>query len=245
MGMIIQNGKVFSGEPKTTYTERVLWLGPATPTTSGLDITFSDAITNYDEIIFDLISENGRKYQDSFLVSALTIGSTYLEALYSAESQGVFWTYTNETSINIKRITTGSETTITYNKIVGVKHGDVIKKEDYYKYSTDERVVGEWIDGKTLYEKTVSFSTPSSNAYTRVTIASGVEMGFCDTSATFVIGGEQMAFLGTYTSNPNADQFVGLGNLDSSNSLSLDYRVGTGYQNKQGYATFRYTKLSS
>ena len=28
---------------------------------------------------------------------------------------------------------------------------------EYHKYSTDEHIVGEWIDGKPLYEKTVNF----------------------------------------------------------------------------------------
>lgn len=40
--------------------------------------------------------------------------------------------------------------------------------EEYHKYSTEEHIVGEWIDGSPVYEKTFVFSTEiqfRSNAY--------------------------------------------------------------------------------
>lgn len=39
-------------------------------------------------------------------------------------------------------------------KVYGIQTSDEVKS-DYHIYSTDERVVGEWIDGSTIYEKTV------------------------------------------------------------------------------------------
>jgi hypothetical protein len=243
MGMIIQNGKLFSGEPKTTYTERVLWSGPATPSTSGSDITLSDDITNYDEIVFDLTSETGRKYQDNYFVSSLTIGSTYLEALYAAESQGVFWTYTNETSINIKRITTGKETAITYNKIIGIKYGDTVKRKDYHVYSTEEKIVGEWIDGKPLYEKTLKVGTTSSTSeqYFETNILSAdVDIYFIKES--FIITGTGLAWT-TGGSNDSFFHILFLSN--ATTNLRVSSRVSSNAMYGNLYVTIRYTKSST
>ena len=32
------------------------------------------------------------------------------------------------------------------------------------KYSTNEQLVGEWIDGSKIYQKTISMTTPSSTS---------------------------------------------------------------------------------
>jgi len=39
---------------------------------------------------------------------------------------------------------------------------------EWHEYSTDEKVVGKWIDGKPIYEKTINISNPSTgeNTYT-------------------------------------------------------------------------------
>lgn len=44
----------------------------------------------------------------------------------------------------------------------------------YHNYSTDEQVVGTWIDGSTLYEKTWSVTAPSSNTSARIVDLSGI-----------------------------------------------------------------------
>lgn len=31
---------------------------------------------------------------------------------------------------------------------------------EWHEYSTEEKVVGKWIDGKPLYEKTINYTTP-------------------------------------------------------------------------------------
>ena len=36
---------------------------------------------------------------------------------------------------------------------------------EWHEYSTEEKVVGKWTNGKTLYEKTITF-TPNSSLYT-------------------------------------------------------------------------------
>lgn len=113
-------------------------------------------------------------------------------------------------------------------------------------YSEDEHIVGTWIDGSTIYEKTVPFTTPSSNAYTTVSFGvANASKAWAVLDATFVIMGTQTANVGSYVSSPQNDQFVGLVTIDS-NGLHFDFRVGLNYQgNKQGYATIRYTKSST
>lgn len=167
MGMIIQNGKVFSGEPKTTYKERVLWNGPATPPNSGMDITLTDAISNYDEIVFKIDKyQNTYAGESAFTVSLLTIGDQYISTVYTGSYQGAYWDYLSDTSIKIR--STSSTTLQTYVKIIGIKYGDTVKRKDYHVYSTEEQIVGEWIDGSTIYEKTFFLSqrTPITNDYT-------------------------------------------------------------------------------
>lgn len=117
---------------------------------------------------------------------------------------------------------------------------------DYHKYSTEEKIVGEWIDGKTLYEKTIPFTTPNSNAYTSVpTGVTNADKAWIDTATTFVMSTYvQIAMIGSYVSNPSGDQFGGLV-TNISGTLTFDYRVGSNFQGgKQGYATIRYTKSS-
>lgn len=154
MGMIIQNGKIFSGEPKTTYKERVLWNGPATPPNSGTVITLTDAISNYDEIVFKIDKyQNTYAGESAFTVSLLTIGDQYISTVYTGSYQGAYWDYLSDTSINIR--STSSTVLQTYVKIIGIKYGDTVKRKDYHVYSTEEQIVGEWIDGRTVYEKTI------------------------------------------------------------------------------------------
>lgn len=151
------------------YSETTLWSGSETPTTSGTDITLTDDIANYDEIVFYVISESGRKSQESFFVSGLSIGETYLEETYPPESIGVFWVYTSGTSIKIYRISSSSENAITYTKVVGIKYGNGTKT--FHNYSMAEQVVGTWIDGSTIYEKTLNVGTIS----TETTVAHGID----------------------------------------------------------------------
>lgn len=141
-----------SGSADRNYSETTLWSGSETPSTSGTDITLTDDIANYDEIVFCIISESDRKSQESFFVSGLSIGETYLEETYPPESIGVFWVYTSGTSIKLYRISSSSGNAITYTKVLGIKYGN--GTQTFHNYSTAEQVVGTWIDGSTVYEKT-------------------------------------------------------------------------------------------
>jgi len=55
-------------------------------------------------------------------------------------------------------------------------NGSNINITPYHIYSTTEHIVGEWTNGKTLYEKTISFSLPASaNVYKTIATLTGAD----------------------------------------------------------------------
>lgn len=105
-------------------------------------------------------------------------------------------------------------------------------------YSTEEHIVGTWVDGSTLYEKTLTFTAPSSNAYTSQSL--GVTVDYVSIIETATIKGSQVGTLcGAYNGNPASDEWQGFINLTNS---TLDYRVGSSYYGATCYVTIHYTK---
>lgn len=133
------------------YSETTLWSGSETPSTSGTQINLSDNISNYDEIVFvmdtDYIGSN------SFLVSLLTIGEDYIGTIYAPSHYGAFWHYDSANQVTIK--SQSSSNLKTYTKVIGIKYGSGASGDNY---STTEHIVGTWIDGTILYEKTFTVS---------------------------------------------------------------------------------------
>lgn len=77
--------------------------------------------------------------------------------------------------------------------------GDINKTvEDALNYSTDEHVVGKWIDGSILYEKTVSFSPLPNNTYAGYSlgIPTGAVVRTCE---AFAMTGDYLQPLETYS----------------------------------------------
>ena len=50
--------------------------------------------------------------------------------------------------------------------VYGLQTSDDVPDPNYHVYSTDEKVVGEWIDGKPLYEKTIILKENNVNKFT-------------------------------------------------------------------------------
>lgn len=114
-----------------------------------------------------------------------------------------------------------------------------------HNYSTTEQVVGTWIDGKTLYEKTVSFTTPSTNNYTQQSL--GLLTNDIDTifvQSGYVSKGENVASWGAYASSVAPEQCVGFIYKGTTN-ISFDYRVGSSYYAGSSNLTIRYTKTTT
>lgn len=114
-----------------------------------------------------------------------------------------------------------------------------------HHYSEDEQVVGTWIDGNTLYEKTISFTTTNNSNY----IQQPVGLLKAEIDKVWVVDGftyknnvysSVMPY--AYTNNTVADdQFEGLIDKSSTN-VTFDYRVGKDLYEAPAYVTIRYTK---
>lgn len=110
----------------------------------------------------------------------------------------------------------------------------------YQKYSTDEQVVGEWIDGKPLYQKSVQFVVASTH-----TTVSNVPTGVVNGKMGIIISGYLHQSDGNYLpvnyySSSNAFSYAGLTN-DISN-----FRFQTVSSNIGATAiiTIQYTKTT-
>lgn len=113
----------------------------------------------------------------------------------------------------------------------------------YHKYSTEEHIVGEWIDGSTLYEKTVY--TASLNASgTDTTISHGIS------NLDHVINAFGYTYGGTGTARRSMlSPYYNNGNWQCSfyvNDVNVVIQVGTSFYNAHkdhgAYVTLQYTK---
>lgn len=117
-----------------------------------------------------------------------------------------------------------------------------------HHYSEDEQVVGTWIDGSTVYERTISFTTPNDSNYTRQPVGlltAEIDKIWVVDSFTYKGSIYTSAMPYAYTNNTVADeQFEGFINKSSTN-VAFDYRVGNSLYEASAYITIRYTKSST
>lgn len=114
-------------------------------------------------------------------------------------------------------------------------------------YSTNEQVVGTWVDGKPLYQKTVSFTTGNTNAYLNyVTDIENPEMMSVDFSASYYVTGNSTVnatpYFGTLATGDSNAFAVLCNKVDDK--LRIDYRVGSSAYSKSALVTVRYTKTT-
>jgi len=132
-----------------------------------------------------------------------------------------------------------------YITIQYTKTTDVAGSGDYntlevptVHYSTSEQVIGTWIDGKPLYQKTVPF-TASSGGYKNV--ATGItDFDTIFVQEAFIKYSNGVAVLSSYKPSVDANEFVGL----IGSSGSFDYRCGNNLNNGDGSVTLKYTKTT-
>lgn len=106
-------------------------------------------------------------------------------------------------------------------------------------YSTEEREIGVWTDGKPLYQKTLAFQAPSTRDYTQQSLGVSVDYATIVDSAVINNNGQIGIFNGDYDGSPANDEWQGFINKTSN---TFDYRVGANYLNANCYLTIRYTK---
>lgn len=100
-------------------------------------------------------------------------------------------------------------------------------------YSTDEKVIGRWIDGKPLYQKVITFTITAPNNWTvynhgiaNIDTACGCECYIVDGKAIYTMG---------YEGGGNAIAFAGSSNIQISTR---------GFENKTALIIFKYTKTT-
>ena len=111
-----------------------------------------------------------------------------------------------------------------------------------YDYSKDEVIVGTWIDGKPLYQKTIQTTMPDTiNTFKAVEIGANVE--FIQMISGVMIGSSDgtmaTVFLNAVTSSGGNPPIVTV-NMNT-NKLSL-YTGVAGYVSRDTYITIQYTK---
>lgn len=112
---------------------------------------------------------------------------------------------------------------------------------DYY--STDEKIVGAWTDGRPVYQKTFTFTTPSSlNTDTTIVTVPKVS-NLVNILGGFITraDGGLMLLNSNYPSQSNSIFSV----ITSSNNLSILLRVTINVDaGRSGYITIQYTKTT-
>jgi len=119
--------------------------------------------------------------------------------------------------------------------------------QHHHYYSTAEQVVGKWIDGKEIYERTISFTLAASADYTSVTLAAIADIETVWTQTVFGInisgGVLYTSPLGPYTTSPTETDFGGFLVYNNGN-VNLEYRCGQFLWSGTANIVLRYTKTA-
>lgn len=100
-------------------------------------------------------------------------------------------------------------------------------------YSTEERIIGSWIDGKTLYQKTYSFSNVTITSGGSVTIATLMQEIIVN-GYGYIVEGETKYII------PD----IALRIKQESSSVKLMASIGASWNISEGSLTIQYTKIT-
>ena len=121
-----------------------------------------DSVENYDEL---LVIANHYKATichnvSTILPTEIIYGLTYQFSWVTAgngdavSKNTIYYSFSNDTTIVID---TNYNNSFQIMKVIGVKYNKAKQS-----YSTEEQIVGTWIDGKPLYQKTITGTMPST-----------------------------------------------------------------------------------
>lgn len=230
MGVLMKNKVCYTGgSGGSSYDEESLWSGTETASTSGSTINLSKSIRFYDAIEI-VCGGNGGSWliPSLFFTSDLVVNGQYVGLLNG--DVGANWFLMSDTSIKV--ISMSSSTPTTYTKVVGIKFGG--GGNAYVNYSTTERAVGTWIDGSTVYERSIdldSFNVSSGGSHT---IESSTNIDLFTDYEGYVLENNI-----SYALPDPSIRII----LDSSRNLIFQ-GVGGSWHVSSGYLTLRYTKSS-
>lgn len=226
------------------YSETVLWDDVSTPTTSGTDVTLSDDITNYDQLLFKLKSANSTEITFAYMpVSKLEINNTYAVMTNGSYYTAAYFTYLSATSLKI--ISWASANRTQYQEIVGIKYGGGGSSEIIY--STTEQKIGKWIDGSDLYQRTFDLSTTqlSDNSWNDNILGThGTNIKIVDFNGKFKLGFTYGDIYGDYNYYRSGSEYFTSALNRDNDDLSVRPNMNAGVSVYGGIVTIRYTKSS-
>lgn len=108
-------------------------------------------------------------------------------------------------------------------------------------YSTDEKIVGCWTDGRPIYQKTYEFTTPSANSTGNI-VTNLVNISIKNIEAIVYSGTVQapVPWNLEYAEQSKNGGYIFL----DTNANALKYICGSSFANAPGVATIRYTKTT-
>ena len=157
-----------SGDGLVTMQTKVLWTNP-NPTSSfaAQSVSSSDTITNYDYFLVEYIVSPGEtNYYIQLMEKCCQL--QFLNRKYSFYGNRDISIDITNNKFSFADTYYGSNTTMNNGvliptKIIGIK---LIESPTQItnKYSTEETVVGEWIDGKKIYRKVFEYNMNTTSA---------------------------------------------------------------------------------
>ncbi len=108
-------------------------------------------------------------------------------------------------------------------------------------YSTKEQVVGTWIDGKPLYQKTIVTNAPSESAKIFITMDSDVDIQLIECKLN---ENETYQFNVPFCVANQSQQLQAFASIYIRNHYMLEWVSTEQYFNKECIVTVRYTKTT-
>lgn len=223
------------------------------------DGTFVDTYTSIGATTNEIVSCHVLGSESGITIYVSNYGKTQ-SLLSSNKMLGVLHvTFTNTSSSNKNTIRLSNSSTAfnsyTFKAIVQyTKTTDSANSYNYANendYSTSEKIVGTWIDGSDLYQKTIAITLPTCStegtpAYTNIAIGTTVTIAV--SCKGYVVKDGAIMFINDINSSSGSNKYIRCTVLTNSYSTSSErnkLRIANSQisaSGLQGYVTIQYTK---
>ena len=153
--------------------------------------------------------------------------------------------------LNVSDDSTNGKTVVEPNLMVASDMDDVVTplpsvQSRYHKYSTEEQIVGEWIDGKPIYQRTFAGTTPSTSRTNIVLTTEGNYKAVIDYNGYIEASYGNVNIKFWDTVNGKSYGCTGTKVLDSTHQIvfSVIDSDADAYVNKNFFITIQYTKTT-
>lgn len=114
-----------------------------------------------------------------------------------------------------------------------------------HHYSTDEVIVGTWIDGKPLYERTYHTTAGSVNTYNQFDFGLFTStISMIRLATGYVEKGIVVSNVSGYQVPSSDEQICGYIDKVANGNVKFDYRLGSSIAGGDLYLTIQYTKIT-